>query len=118
MIMASYNNYYESNEIKSINAMEADIIDDCKKLNRIVNNHHKQFMMISDSSNDYHGAIDTYVIHDNFVIVSSNDLFNQRIRYPEMIKMANPYWLGKKLLRKVDYVVVNKERSFYLSKND
>lgn len=118
MIMASYNNYYESNEIKSVNAMEAGIIDDCKKLNRIVNNHHKQFMMISDSSNDYQGAIDTYVIHDNFVSVSSNDLFNQRIKYPEMIKMANPYWLGKKLLRKVDYIVVNKERSFYLSKND
>ena len=118
-----YNNYYESKALKDLNAMKIGMNEDCQSLKTFLNKHTKRtILMITDETEDLQGAIDTYVIKDNFFTADQSDLYKKQskkqIIFPHKIKMKNPYWIGEKQFRQVDYIVIRNVRNFEINQND
>ena len=91
--------------------------EDCQSLKTFLNKHTKRtILMITDETEDLQGAIDTYVIKDNFFTADQSDLYKKQskkqIIFPHKIKMKNPYWIGEKQFRQVDYIVIRNVRNF------
>lgn len=117
-----YNNYYESNALKDLNQIKIGMNEDCQSLKKLLQQHQEStFLMITDETDDLQGAIDTYVIKDNFFTVSQSDLFKKQskkpITFPHKIEMKNPYWIGEKTFSTVDYLVLRNVRNFEIDQD-